>query len=71
MNSNNSIASRNTKQLPSDTVYEDNISFHPKQLQYLQRHFPNTHLPHSATDGQLRHKNGQQSVIEFIAQRVK
>lgn len=61
----------NTKQLPRDTVYDSNISFHPKQLEYLQKQFPNTHLPANATEGQLRHKNGQQSVIEFIAQRVR
>lgn len=71
MNSNNIVNSRNTKQLPSDTVYEDNISFHPKQLQYLQKNFPNIHKPHTAPDSLLRHHNGQQSVIEFIASRVK
>lgn len=66
MNSNSKA-----KQLPSDTVYDDNIYFHPKQLQYLQKNFPSIHLPFNATEGQLRHKNGQQSVIEFIAARVK
>lgn len=67
----NSNTKSNTKQLPSDTVYDRDISFHPKQLEYLQKIFPNVHRPHTVTDNELRHINGQQSVVQFIASRVK
>lgn len=71
MNSNKS----NTKHISSNTVYTENkdneIYFNPKQVEYLKRIFPSVSRPHTVTNEALRHYNGQQSVIEHIASRIK
>ena len=71
MNSNTS----NTKHIYSNTVYNESkdneIYFSHKQVEYLKRVFPNVSRPHTVTVEALRHYNGQQTVIEHIASRMK
>lgn len=50
---------------------DDKIYFHPEQVKYLERVFPNTPLPNNATEIELRVRNSQQLVIQFIRDRQR
>ena len=50
---------------------KEEVQFHPAQLKYLERVFPSVALAPETSEAMLRHYNGQQSVIKFIATRVK
>lgn len=50
---------------------QDKVYFHPEQMKYLEKIFCTVvHTPHS-TENEMRHYNGQQSVLEFIRNRVQ
>lgn len=45
---------------------KDNITFTPLQLQYLERFFPRVVHGPNVTENEMRHYNGQQSVMDTI-----
>ncbi len=49
----------------------DTVAFSKEQLEYLLKVFPPTVLPATATEAQLRHYNGQQTVIAEIQRRTR
>lgn len=45
---------------------KDKIHFHPEQVKYLEKLYPQYALPVSATEAEMRYYFGQQSVIDRI-----
>lgn len=50
---------------------EEKIHFHPEQIKYLEKIFPESVFPHDVSEATLRHYNGQRSVLQFIRSRVR
>lgn len=47
------------------------VKFFPEQIKYLEKIFPQRVLDHTITENEIRHYNGQQSVLQFIRTRTK
>lgn len=50
---------------------KDKVLFTPIQLRYLKENFPTIVQGPKVTLDELRHYNGQQSVIDFIEKRMR
>lgn len=50
---------------------KEEIHFHPEQLKYLERLFPEKVVLPSTTEAEMRFQGGQRSIIKFIAGKVK
>lgn len=55
-----------SKPIPEDVVY-----FHPEQVRYLEKIFPEAVFASDVPETTLRHYNGQRSVIQFIRSRQR
>lgn len=55
----------------SDPVKDEPVYFHPEQVKYLERIFPDTSFSYDVSEEQLRHYNGQRSVIQFVRSRQR
>lgn len=47
------------------------IQFSSEQLRLLEENFPNEPMHFDVSERQLRHVNGQQSIIDFIRKRTR
>lgn len=47
------------------------VYFHPEQVKYLEKIFPAVYMDAKATEQELRHYMGQQSVLHFIKGKVR
>lgn len=50
---------------------EEKIYFHPEQLKYLEKVFPEVVFPAEVSEASLRFYNGQRSIMQFIRSRVR
>lgn len=50
---------------------EEPVYFHPEQVKYLEKVFPEAVFAPDVHESQLRHYNGQRSVIQFIRSRQR
>ena len=53
------------------TAKKVEVFFHPEQLRYLERIFPEVIFDASATEAALRNYHGQRSVLQFIRARTR
>lgn len=47
------------------------VYFHPEQLKYIEKVFPEIHFPPDVSEEALRHYNGQRSIIHFIRTKTR
>lgn len=52
-------------------IKEEIVYFHPEQVKYLEKVFPESVFSPAVTENALRHYNGQRSVIKFIQSRQR
>jgi len=50
---------------------EDKVYFHPEQIKYLEKIYPEVAFPPEVTEEALRYYNGQRSVLQFIKSKVR
>lgn len=50
---------------------KDEVYFHPEQIKYLERTFPEKVVLPSTTEAEMRFHGGQRNIIKFIASKVK
>jgi hypothetical protein len=50
----------------SSPVSKEDVAFHPEQIKYLEKIFPEVVLGPTSTEAELRYYNGQRSVLQFI-----
>ncbi len=50
---------------------KEKIHFHPEQVKYLESMYNRVVMPPTATQAEMNHYFGQQSVLEFIKTRVR
>lgn len=55
----------------SNPSKEEPVYFHPEQVKYLEKVFPEAVFAPDVSEPQLRHYNGQRSVIQFIRSRQR
>jgi hypothetical protein len=53
------------------TTSKQPVQFTAKQLDELEKTFPQMTLPHTASEAHMREYFGQQSVMEFVRKRVQ
>jgi hypothetical protein len=66
---NNSNTNNNISTVSQDNI--DNIFFHPNQVKYLEKNFPQVFLGPTESEAKLRHYMGQQSVMTFIRSKMR
>lgn len=47
------------------------VYFHPEQLKYIEKVFPEVHFPPDVSEETLRHYNGQRSIIHFVRTKTR
>lgn len=47
------------------------VVFHPEQIKYLEKIFPEVVLGPASTEAELRYYNGQRSVLHFIRSKQR
>jgi hypothetical protein len=50
---------------------EEPVYFHPEQVKYLEKVFPDVVFSYDVTEDHLRYYNGQRSIIQFIRSRQR
>lgn len=50
---------------------KEEVHFHPTQLEYLEKVFPEKIVVPDTTEADMRYRGGQRSVLYFIRQKVK
>lgn len=50
---------------------DEPVYFHPEQVKYLEKMFPEAVFAPDVPESQLRHYNGQRSIIQFIRSRQR
>lgn len=47
------------------------VWFHPEQVKYLEKLFPEVCFPPDASEAEMRHYNGQRSVLHLIRTKTR
>lgn len=57
--------------MKDNPIPEEVVQFHPEQVKYLEKIFPEAVFAADVPESTLRHYNGQRSVIQFIRSRQR